>query len=191
VGDLAATRRGGRWVLRKPKGHDGAVLPRVLAAAATASSVLYLVGYVWVIDAQDGAIAWLYVVLMVLAALSSAAAALGTWARAALTVGLVTSALAMLVALLSLGVLLAPTVVAAAIAPSLHAQAHSTCGNGRTTAESATRGSPLAGPLTALSAGLADLADGGDARASGGTLDRPMDNRIRATARSCRRASGT
>jgi hypothetical protein len=78
--------------------------------------VLYLVAYVWVIDAQDGAIAWLYVVLMVLAVLSFAAAALGTWARAALTVGLVTSALAMLVALLSLGALLAPTVVAAAIA---------------------------------------------------------------------------
>lgn len=52
---------------------------------------------------------------MVFAALSFAVA--GTWARAALTVGLVISALAMLVALLSLGTLLAPTVVAAAIAP--------------------------------------------------------------------------
>jgi hypothetical protein len=48
---------------------------------------------------------------MVFAALSFAVA--GTWARAALTVGLVISALAMLVALLSLGALLAPTVVAA------------------------------------------------------------------------------
>jgi hypothetical protein len=98
------------------KGHDGAVLPRVLAAAANVWSVVYLVAYLWVIDAQDGAIAWWYVVLMVFAALSLAAAALGTWTRAALTVGLVTSALATLVALLSLGVLLAPTVVAAAIA---------------------------------------------------------------------------
>jgi hypothetical protein len=49
---------------------------------------------------------------MVFAALSFAVA--GTWARAALTVGLVISALAMLVApVLSLGALLAPTVVAA------------------------------------------------------------------------------
>jgi hypothetical protein len=39
-------------------GHDVAVLPRVLAAAATASSVIYLVAYLWVIDAQNGAIAW-------------------------------------------------------------------------------------------------------------------------------------
>jgi membrane protein implicated in regulation of membrane protease activity len=78
--------------------------------------MVYLVAYLWVIDAQDGAVAWWYVGLMVLAALSFAAAALGTWARAALTVGLVISALAMLVALLSLGALLAPTVVAAAIA---------------------------------------------------------------------------
>ena len=75
-----------------------------------------MVAYLWVIDAQDGAIAWWYVALMVLAALSLAVAALGTWARAALIVGLVTSALAMLLALLSLGVLLAPTVAAAAIA---------------------------------------------------------------------------
>lgn len=90
------------------------MLPRVLAAAATASSVIYLVAYLWVIDAQNGAIAWWYVVLMVLAALSFAVAAPGTLARAALTVGLVTSALATLVALLSLGVLFAPTVVAAA-----------------------------------------------------------------------------
>jgi hypothetical protein len=105
-----------------------AVLPRVLATASTAWSVVYLVAYLWVIDAQDGAVAWWYVGLMVLAALSFAAAALGTWARAALSVGLVTSALAMLVALLSLGALLAPTVVAAAIAlvvtrPGAHTRA--------------------------------------------------------------------
>jgi hypothetical protein len=101
------------------------VLPRVLAAAATAWSVVYLVAYLWVIDAQDGAVAWWYVVLLVFAALSFAA---GTWARAALSVGLVISALAMLVALLSLGALLAPTVVAAAIAlvvtrPGAHTRA--------------------------------------------------------------------
>jgi hypothetical protein len=93
------------------------VLPRVLAGAATAWTVAYLVTYFLVIDAQDGAVAWWYVVSMVLAALSFALAALGIWApRAALTVGLVTSAFAMLIALLSLGALLAPTVVAAAVA---------------------------------------------------------------------------
>jgi hypothetical protein len=91
------------------------VLRPVFAAAATAWSVVYVVVYLWVIDAQEGAIAWCYVVLIVLAALSFALAALGIWARAALTVGLVTSALAMLVGLLSLGALLAPTVVAALI----------------------------------------------------------------------------
>jgi cytochrome bd-type quinol oxidase subunit 2 len=94
----------------------GAVLARALAAAATAWSVVYLVAYLWVIDAQDGAIAWWWVVLVVLAALNFALAAFCIWTRAALTMGLVTTALAMLVALLSLGALLAPTVVAAATA---------------------------------------------------------------------------
>jgi hypothetical protein len=103
-------------VSAETKGHDGAVLPRVLAAAATAWSAVYLVAYLWVIDAQDGAVAWWYVVLMVLAALSFALGALGTWPRAAPAVGLATSGLAMLIALLSLGALLAPAVVAAAIA---------------------------------------------------------------------------
>ena len=105
-----------------------AVLPRVLAATATASSVIYLVAYLWVIDAHNGAIAWWYVGFMVLAALSFAVAALGTSAQAALTVGLVASALAMLVGLLSLGALVAPTVAAAAIAlvvarPGAHTRA--------------------------------------------------------------------
>jgi hypothetical protein len=76
--------------------------------------MVYLVAYLWLIDALDGAPAWWSVVLMVLAALSFAAAATGTYAE--LTVGLVISAPAMLVALLSLGALLAPSVVAAAIA---------------------------------------------------------------------------
>ena len=65
--------------------------------------MVYLVVYLWVIDAQEGAIAGWYVVLIVLAALSFALAALDRLARPALTVGLVTSALAMLVGLLSLG----------------------------------------------------------------------------------------
>jgi cytochrome bd-type quinol oxidase subunit 2 len=103
-------------VSAEAKRHDCAVLRRVLAGAATAWSVAYLVVYLWVIDAQEGEIVWWYVVLIVLAALSFALAALGASARAALTVGLVISALAMLVGLLSLGALLTPTVVAAAIA---------------------------------------------------------------------------
>jgi hypothetical protein len=103
-------------VSAETKRHDGAVLPRALAGAATAWSVVYLVVYLWVIDAQEGEIVWWYVVLIVLAALSFARAALGASARSALTVGLVISALAMLVGLLSLGALLTPTVVAAAIA---------------------------------------------------------------------------
>jgi len=92
------------------------VLARVLAGAAALSVVVYLVAYLLVIDALAGAIAWWYVVLVAFAALSFALAALGTWVQASLAVGLVTSALAMLVALLSIGALLAPTVVAAVIA---------------------------------------------------------------------------
>jgi cytochrome bd-type quinol oxidase subunit 2 len=95
------------------------VLPRVLAAAAAAWSLLYLVGYFWVINSQDGAVAWWYVALVVVAALSLAVAAIGAfsaWQRAALTVGFATSALAMFVGLLSIGALLAPTVVATATA---------------------------------------------------------------------------
>jgi hypothetical protein len=104
------------WFSAETKRHDGAVLPRVLAGVATVWSVVYLVVYLWVIEAQEGEIVWWYVVLIVLAALSFALAALGASARPALTVGLVISALAMLVGLLSLGALLTPTVVAAEIA---------------------------------------------------------------------------
>jgi hypothetical protein len=103
--------------------------------------MVYLVAYLWVIDAQDDAIAWWYVVLMVLAALSFAVAAIGRWARAALTVGLVTSAVAMLVALLSLGALLAPTVVAAAIALVVTRPGADSPAATGTTTESAARGS--------------------------------------------------
>jgi hypothetical protein len=43
------------------------VLPRLLAAAAAAWSMVYLVAYLWLIAAQDSALARWYVVLMVLA----------------------------------------------------------------------------------------------------------------------------
>jgi cytochrome bd-type quinol oxidase subunit 2 len=95
------------------------VLPRVLTAVAAAWSLLYLVAYLWVINSQNGAVAWWYVALLVLTALSLGAAAVeafSAWQRPALTVGFAASALAMLVALLSIGVLLAPTVVTTAIA---------------------------------------------------------------------------
>jgi hypothetical protein len=97
-------------------GHDCGVLPRVLAAAAAAWSLGYLAFYLWVIHTQDGSVAWWYVALLVLAAVSLAAAALGGWTRLVLTVGFATSALAMLVGLLSIGALLAPTVIATAVA---------------------------------------------------------------------------
>ena len=95
------------------------MLPRVLAAAAAAWSLLYLVTYLWVINSQNGAIAWWYVPLLVLAPLSLAVAAVpafSAWQRAALTVGFTASTLAMFVGLLSIGALLAPTVVATIIA---------------------------------------------------------------------------
>ncbi len=108
------------------------MLQRVLAGAATAWSTVYLVVYLWVIDAQQGEIVWWYVVLIVLAVLSFALAALGAWARAALTVGLVMSALAMLVGIVSPGALLAPTVAAAANRTRGHTpERKRTCGNRR------------------------------------------------------------
>ena len=95
------------------------MLPRVLTAVAAAWSLLYLVAYLWVINSQNGAVAWWYVALLVLTALSLGAAAVeafSVWQRPALTVGFSTSTLAMFVGLLSIGVLLAPTVVTTAIA---------------------------------------------------------------------------
>jgi cytochrome bd-type quinol oxidase subunit 2 len=79
----------------------------------------YLVFYLWLIHTQGGTVAWWYVVLLAVAALSlavAAIAALGAWQRPALTIGFTTAALALFVALMSLGILLAPTVVATAIA---------------------------------------------------------------------------
>jgi hypothetical protein len=88
----------------------------VLAAAATVLSALYMVAYLWAIEAQNGAVVWWYLAVVLLATLSCASAAAGILARAALAVGLITSALSTVVALLSLGILLAPTVAATAIA---------------------------------------------------------------------------
>jgi hypothetical protein len=88
--------------------------------------------------------------LMVLAALSFTVAALGTAARAALIVGLVTSALAMLVAVLSLGALLAPTFVAAAIAlMATRPGAHTRAAPDEPQPSQQRGGCPLAGPLAA------------------------------------------
>jgi hypothetical protein len=101
--------------LLKP-GHDGEVQPRVLAGAAAAWSVVYLLAYLWAIDTEEGAIAWWYVALVLIAAVCFTTAALGSSVRVTLTMGLVISAIAMLTALASLGALLAPTVIAAAIA---------------------------------------------------------------------------
>ena len=71
----------------------------MLAAAATVCSALYLVAYLWVIDAQNGAVAWVVPRCGFLATLSCASAAAGILARAVLAVGLITSALSTVVAL--------------------------------------------------------------------------------------------
>jgi cytochrome bd-type quinol oxidase subunit 2 len=112
---------GAREVLvpAEAKGHDGGVLPRVLAAAAGAWTLGYLGFYLWLIGAQDGTVAWWYVAQLAVALLAlavAAIAALGAWQRPALTVGFAASALALLVALQSIGALLAPAVVATAVA---------------------------------------------------------------------------
>jgi cytochrome bd-type quinol oxidase subunit 2 len=81
--------------------------------------VAYLVFYLWLIHTQGGTVAWWYVTLLAVAALGLAAAAiaaLSAWQRPALTVGFAASVLALAVGLLSIGALLAPTVVASAIA---------------------------------------------------------------------------
>jgi cytochrome bd-type quinol oxidase subunit 2 len=79
----------------------------------------YLAFYLWVILSQGGAAVWWYVVLLAVATLGLAVAAipaLGAWQRPALTVGFAASTLAMFVGLMSVGILLAPTVVATVIA---------------------------------------------------------------------------
>jgi hypothetical protein len=95
------------------------VLPRVLAAASAAWILGYLVFYLWVIDSQGGTVAWWYLVLLAVGVLGLTAAAipaLDAWQRPALTAGFAASALATAVALMSIGVFLAPTVVASAVA---------------------------------------------------------------------------
>jgi hypothetical protein len=79
----------------------------------------YLVFYLWLLNAQGGTAAWWYVALLAVAALSLAAAAMGTlsaWQRPALTAGFAASALAMIIALMSIGIFLGPSVVASAVA---------------------------------------------------------------------------
>lgn len=91
-------------------------MSRVLTAAATVWCALYLVAYFGIIGGQDGTVAWWYVALIVLATLSTASATAGIAVRLALLVGLITSVIAASVALLSLGALLLPVVVAIAVA---------------------------------------------------------------------------
>jgi hypothetical protein len=99
------------------------VSPRVLAAAAAAWVVLYLVGYVRLIRIQQGEVAWWYTALVVISALSCAGAAAGRRIRALLAIGLTTSVAATLLGLLSIGMLLAPCVVLLTIAVVLASSA--------------------------------------------------------------------
>ncbi len=92
------------------------MLPRILAGIASAAALLYLGLYAWVIAQQQGSIAWWYVALILLAALSLAAAAVRNASRSALIVGLAASVIGLVVALLSIGILLGPTVIASAVA---------------------------------------------------------------------------
>jgi hypothetical protein len=99
------------------------VSPRVLAAAAAAWVVLYLVGYVRVIRFQQGEVAWWYTALVVISAVSCAGAAAGLRIRALLAIGLTTSVAATLLGLLSIGMFLAPCIVLLAIAVVLASSA--------------------------------------------------------------------
>jgi len=94
----------------------GLVAPRVLARLATLWSALYLLVYVRAIAAQGGTIAWWYVALVVLVVLTLGVAGAGLVVRAALPIGLALAVVSMMLGLLSVGVLLAPAVVAAALA---------------------------------------------------------------------------
>jgi hypothetical protein len=100
------------------------VSPRVLAAAAAAWVVLYLVGYVRVIRFQQGEVAWWYVALVVISAISCAGAAAGLRIRALLAIGLTTSVAVTLLGLLSIGMFLAPCIVLLTIAVVLATRAN-------------------------------------------------------------------
>jgi hypothetical protein len=97
--------------------------PRVLAAAAAAWIVLYLVGYVRVIRFQQGEVASWYVALVVISAISCAVAAAGLRIRALLAIGLTTLVAATFLGLLSIGMFLAPCIVLLTIAVVLATRA--------------------------------------------------------------------
>jgi hypothetical protein len=94
---------------------------RILAAAAAVWAVAYSVLYLVIIRAQGNSPLWWYPALAVLAAALLAGAALARpglapWPRRALAGGLVVLAAAALPAAASIGILLAPAIVAAGVA---------------------------------------------------------------------------
>ncbi len=96
-------------------GHDGFVLPRILAAVAAVWCACYLVGYLRVVRAQSDDPAWWYVALVGVAVLSGVGAAIGIAVRPALVGGLIASALATVLGLFTIGGWLGPAVAANAL----------------------------------------------------------------------------
>jgi hypothetical protein len=91
----------------------GNVTHRVLVAVATAWTAFYLIIYLGLISQQGGPIAAWYVGLLIVGAVCLGA---GIRSRLALVAGLVIDVAAALPAALTIGVLLLPAIVAAAIA---------------------------------------------------------------------------
>ena len=89
---------------------------RVLAGVAAAWLLLYLVVYVWVIRGEQGDTARWYVGLVLLAASAALVATAGVVPLATTTTALILTALATLVALLSIGLLLVPALVVLTVA---------------------------------------------------------------------------
>jgi hypothetical protein len=90
---------------------------RYLAGAAAVWAVGYAAVYVAVIRSQDdGSVAWWYLGLVLVTAVTLATYAAGRASRAVLVTGLALGGIAALLGLLSIGILLVPAVAAAAAA---------------------------------------------------------------------------
>ncbi|HET7660785.1 MAG TPA: hypothetical protein VFK66_10400 [Oryzihumus sp.] len=88
---------------------------RYLAAATAVWVTAYLLVYVAVVDQQgDAPVAWWYVALLGVAALFLAGAAIGRAPMFVLILSVATLAVAMIIALASIGFLLLPAVLGAA-----------------------------------------------------------------------------
>ena len=98
------------------KAQTEVMIKRVLTGAAAGWLSLYLLVYVSVIRTQDGHVAPWYIVLGLLALLACVAAAVGMAPSTTTAIALMLTAAATLAGLLSVGLLLAPAVVALTVA---------------------------------------------------------------------------